>query len=225
MQEKFIVAIDGPAGAGKSTVAKILAEKLAYIYIDTGAMYRAIAWKCLQVSEQLTKEIIEKLARNTCVKFVPTQHGTGVYVDDIDVTEAIRTPEVSANVSAIAQNEMVRKVLTAMQQEMGKSGGVVMDGRDIGTCVFPDAKYKFYLTATVQERAKRRYKELVAKGYDCQLEELQADIAARDYADMTREISPLTKAIDAIEVDSSTLTIQETADLLYGLCLGGKDVV
>ena len=143
MQEKFIVAIDGPAGAGKSTVAKILAEKLSYIYIDTGAMYRAIAWKCLQVSEKPTQETIEELVQNTCVKFVPNKNGTSVYVDDIDVTEAIRTPEVSANVSAIAQNEMVRKVLTAMQQEMGKSGGVVMDGRDIGTCVFPEAKYKF----------------------------------------------------------------------------------
>ena len=225
MQEKFIVAIDGPAGAGKSTVAKILAEKLSYIYIDTGAMYRAIAWKCLQVSEKPTQETIEELVQNTSVKFVPNKNGTSVYVDDIDVTEAIRTPEVSANVSAIAQNEMVRKVLTAMQQEMGKSGGVVMDGRDIGTCVFPEAKYKIYLTATVQERAERRYKELIAKGYNCELAKLQEEIAARDHSDMTRAISPLTKALDAIEIDSSTLTIQETVDLLYGICVGGNDVV
>ena len=222
MQEKFIVAIDGPAGAGKSTVAKILADKLAYIYIDTGAMYRAIAWKCLQVSGTLTKDIIEELARKTSIKFVPTEQGASVYVDEVDVTEAIRTPEVSANVSAISQNEIVRKVLTVKQQEMAKAGGVVMDGRDIGTCVFPNAKYKIYLTATVQKRALRRYKELIAKGYSCDLEKLQAEIASRDYADMNRQIAPLTKAVDAIEVDSSSLTIQETVDLLYGICVGGR---
>lgn len=221
MQEKCVVAIDGPAGAGKSTVAKILARKMGYIYIDTGAMYRAITWKCLQFAGELTKDKVEEVAQHTKIRFVVTDKGVNsVWADDDNVTEAIRTPEVTARVSEISSNAVVRDVLSQQQREMGMNGGVVMDGRDIGTCIFPNAKYKIFLTASVQERAQRRCKELVEKGYKCNIQELEAEISARDYADSNREIAPLTKAKDAILVDSSALNIDETVDLLYSICTG-----
>lgn len=226
MQDKFVVAIDGPAGAGKSTVARILAQKLAYIYIDTGAMYRAITWKCLEFAGKLTKDEIETIARDTKVRFVVTDEGlNSVWADDIDVTAAIRTPQVTSHVSEISSNAVVRSVLSRQQQEMGEDGGVVMDGRDIGTCIFPNAKYKIFLTASVQERALRRCKELQEKGYTCDIKQLEAEISARDYADSHRDIAPLTQAKDAILVDSSALNIEETADLLYAICTGTKHVV
>ena len=226
MQEKFVVAIDGPAGAGKSTVAKILAKKLAYIYIDTGAMYRAITWKCLQFGGKLTKDKVEEIARSTKVSFVVTDKGVNsVWADDIDVTEAIRTPEVTARVSEISSNAVVRCVLSKQQQEMGDQGGVVMDGRDIGTCIFPNARYKIFLTASVEERARRRCKELEEKGYICDIKKLEAEIAARDYADSHREIAPLTQAVDAVLVDSSALNIEQTVELLYTICRGDENAV
>lgn len=221
MQEKFVVAIDGPAGAGKSTVAKILAKKLAYVYIDTGAMYRAITWKCLRLDGELTNDKVEEIARNTKVSFVVTDKGVNsVWVDDVDVTEAIRTPEVTARVSEISSNAIVRNVLSIQQQEMGAKGGVVMDGRDIGTCIFPNARYKIFLTASVQERARRRCKELQEKGYTCDVQKLESEIAARDYADSHRDIAPLTQATDAVYVDSSTFDIEQTVDVLYAICMG-----
>ena len=226
MQGKFVVAIDGPAGAGKSTVAKILAKKLAYIYIDTGAMYRAITWKCLQFGGKLTKDKVEEIARSTKVSFVVTDKGVNsVWADDVDVTEAIRTPEVTARVSEFSSNAVVRSVLSKQQQEMGAQGGVVMDGRDIGTCIFPNARYKIFLTASVEERARRRCKELEEKGYTCDVKELEAEIAARDYADSHREIAPLTQAKDAILLDSSALDIEQTVDALYAICRGEQHVV
>lgn len=224
MSENFIVAIDGPAGAGKSTVAKILAQQLSYVYIDTGAMYRSVALKCLK-ENKTTDEDIQAVVKNINIAFEPTESGNKVLLDDIDVTNEIRSTQVTTLSSQVAKNEVVRDVLSKMQQQMGESGGVVMDGRDIGTCVFPNAKYKFFLTASVEERAKRRFIEMQEKGFDVCLEQLLCEIEQRDYEDSTRKIAPLKQAEDAILIDSSNLTIMETAELLFAICSGKQHAV
>lgn len=221
MQEQFVVAIDGPAGAGKSTVAKILAKKLGYIYIDTGAMYRSVAWKVVSTGRELTQSAAEQAAREIEIVFRLSAKGENtVWVDGCEVSEAIRTPQVTAVSSRVASYPGVRAVLSDKQRAMGADGGVVMDGRDIGTCIFPNAKYKFFLTAGVEVRALRRCKELAAKGYECDQAAIAKEIAERDYADSHREIAPLRQAADAILVDSSLLDIEATAAVLYNICLG-----
>ena len=220
--KKLVVAIDGPAGAGKSTIAKLAAEKLGYAYIDTGAMYRSVAWKFLQTGEAFDEAFISKLSQEMVIEFKPEASVNRVFVDGNEVTAAIRSVEVTANVSRVAAIGAVREAMVDQQRRMGEAGGVLMDGRDIGTVVFPNAEVKIFLTATVEERAMRRYKELVAKGEQVVLEELQKDIAERDKQDMEREISPLRQAEDAIYLDTSDMTIDEVTAYILNL-VGEKE--
>lgn len=219
--KKLIIAIDGPAGAGKSTVAKLTAQKLNYNYIDTGAMYRAVAWQALKQQTDFTEQTIAALARALDLKLEYTNGTTKVAVDGQDITEAIRTPEVSRLVPKVAQVAELRKVMLELQRTMAKSGGVVMDGRDIGTHVLPDADLKIFLTASITERAKRRWLELTQKGYTISLTELETEIAARDKEDSERELAPLIAAPDAIHIDTTQLSIDETVTKI--LALSGRN--
>ena len=203
--QKPVIAIDGPAGAGKSTIAKLVAGKLGYIYIDTGAMYRSVAWKFLQTGKPFSPELVEKLAQEMVITFKPEANANRVFVDGTEVTEAIR----SSKVSAVGG---VRAEMVNQQRRMGEAGGVVMDGRDIGTVVFPHAQVKIFLTASVKERAMRRYKEMLAKGEKVDLAELEKQIAFRDKQDSEREIAPLKQADDAEFLDTSDMTIDEVAE-------------
>ncbi|MBQ7883006.1 MAG: (d)CMP kinase [Phascolarctobacterium sp.] len=220
--KKLVVAIDGPAGAGKSTIAKLAAEKLGYAYIDTGAMYRSVAWKFLQTGAAFEEEFISKLSQEMVIEFKPEAKVNRVFVDGTEVTSDIRSAEVTANVSRVAAIGAVREAMVDQQRRMGEAGGVLMDGRDIGTVVFPNAEVKIFLTATVEERAMRRYKELVAKGEQVDLEQLQKDIAERDKQDMEREISPLRQAEDAIYLDTSNMSIEEVTAFILNL-VGEKE--
>ena len=213
--KKIVVAIDGPAGAGKSTIAKLAAEKLGYAYIDTGAMYRSVAWKFLQTGKAFDEALISDLARTMIIEFKPEASVNRVFVDGTEVTDAIRSSQVTANVSRVAAIGEVRQAMVAQQRRMGESGGVLMDGRDIGTVVFPNAQLKIFLTASVEERALRRYKELVAKGQEVDLAQLKEDIASRDKQDSERAISPLRQAEDALLLDTSYMNIEQvTAKIL-----------
>ena len=206
---KRVIAIDGPAGAGKSTVAKIVAEKLGYTYIDTGAMYRGVAWKTLRDDKDAPDEAILRAVRDIDVRLACTESGTRVTVDGTDVTAEIRTPEVTHIVSRVAALGPVREKMVELQRAMAADGAVVMDGRDIGTNVLPNADVMIFLTASVEERARRRYDEMVAKGYAVDFDELKDEIAARDKQDSERAISPLRQAEDAVLLDSTALTIDE----------------
>ena len=213
--KKIVVAIDGPAGAGKSTIAKLVAEKLGYAYIYTGAMYRSVALKFLQTGKDFDEDFISELARTMVIEFKPEASVNRVFVDGQEVTDAIRSAEVTANVSRVAAIGAVREAMVAQQRRMGESGGVLMDGRDIGTVVFPNAQLKIFLTATVEERAMRRYKELIAKGQQVDLAQLKEDIASRDKQDSERAISPLRQAEDALLLDTSDMNIEQvTAKIL-----------
>lgn len=217
MMKKIVVAIDGPAGAGKSTIAKMVAEKIGYAYIDTGAMYRSVAWKFLQTGKAFDEDYIGMLANTMIIMFRPEAKVNRVFVDDVEVTDVIRSAEVTALVSKVAAIGAVREAMVDQQRRMGETGGVLMDGRDIGTVVFPNAQLKIFLTATVEERAMRRYKELVAKGEQVDLEQLKADIASRDKQDSERAISPLRQAEDAIYLDTSDMSIDEVAAYIENL--------
>ena len=215
---KSIIAIDGPAGAGKSTVAKRVAERLGYIYIDTGAMYRGVAWKTLRSGGEVTDESILRAVTDIDIRLSCTDGGTRVTVDGTDVTGEIRTPEVTGIVSRVAALAPVREKMVELQRMMAQSGKVVMDGRDIATNVLPNADVKVFLSASVEERARRRYQEMKAKGYDVDLSELQKEIAARDKQDSEREISPLRQADDAVLIDSTGLSIEEVTARILALC-------
>ena len=215
--KKIVVAIDGPAGAGKSTIAKLAAEKLGYAYIDTGAMYRSGAWKFLQTGKPFDEDFISGLSKTMLIDFKPEAKINRVFVDGTEVTDAIRTPEVTAIVSRVAAIGAVREAMVDQQRRMGEAGGVLMDGRDIGTVVFPNAQLKIFLTASVEERARRRYAEMVAKGQQVDLQQLQADIAERDKQDSERAISPLRQAEDALLLDTSDMGISEVTDRILQL--------
>ena len=215
--KKIVVAIDGPAGAGKSTIAKLAAEKLGYAYIDTDAMYRSVAWKFLQTGREFDEAYISELANTMIIEFKPEAKVNRVFVDGTEVTEAIRTPEVTAIVSRVAAIGAVREAMVEQQRRMGEIGGVLMDGRDIGTVVFPHAQLKIFLTASVEERARRRYKEMVEKGQQVELAQLQEDIAARDKQDSERAISPLRQAEDALLLDTSDMSIAQVTDKILQL--------
>ncbi|MGN8831399.1 (d)CMP kinase [Selenomonas montiformis] len=215
--KRLVVAIDGPAGAGKSTVAQLAAKKLGYTYIDTGAMYRAVAWKVLQ-QQEVTDERILEVIRDIDVDLHYAKGKTTVTVDGEDVSAAIRTPEVSAVVSRVAALGPVRTKMVDLQRKMAKRGAVLMDGRDIATNVLPHADVKIFLTASIEERARRRWKEMKEKGYDIALETLKKDIAARDKADSEREISPLVQADDAVLLDTTGLSIDEVVARILNLC-------
>ena len=206
----YNVAIDGPAGAGKSTIAKLVAKEKGYIYVDTGAMYRGLAIHFLDkgIQPQETEKVIEacKDAEVTIAYEDAVQH---VYLNGKDISSRLRNEEVGNMASVTSAIPEVRKKLLELQQNLAKTQNVIMDGRDIGTCVLPHADVKVYLTASVETRAKRRYQELQEKGEDCNLEEIAHDIEERDRRDMTREIAPLKQAEDAVLVDSSDMTIDE----------------
>ncbi|SDP30676.1 (d)CMP kinase [Selenomonas ruminantium] len=216
--KNLVVAIDGPAGAGKSTVAQLAARKLGYTYIDTGAMYRAVAWKTLQQKKEVTDELILEVVKDIDVNLQYKDGKTTVTVDGTDVTGEIRTPEVSAIVSQVAALGPVREKMVDLQRKMGERGSVLMDGRDIATNVLPNADVKIFLTASIEERARRRHKELTEKGYTIDMEQMKADIAARDKADSEREISPLVQAEDATLLDTTGLSIDEVVERILAMC-------
>ena len=218
MKQGSVIAIDGPAGAGKSTIAQIAAKQLGYTYIDTGAMYRAVAWKVLQTGETVTDDLIVRIVKDIDVVLSYTDGKTKVFVDGTDVSGEIRTPEVSGIVSQVARLAPVRVKMVDLQRQMATKGAVVMDGRDIATNVLPNADVKIFLTASIEERAARRGKELREKGYDVDMAKLQQDIAARDKADSEREISPLVQAEDAVLVDTTGMTIPEVVARIMELC-------
>ena len=215
----YNVAIDGPAGAGKSTIAKLVAKEKGYIYVDTGAMYRGLAIHFLDkgIQPQETEKVIEacKDAEVTIAYEDAVQH---VYLNGKDISSRLRNEEVGNVASVTSAIPEVRKKLLELQQNLAKTQNVIMDGRDIGTCVLPHADVKVYLTASVETRAKRRYQELQEKGEDCNLEEIAHDIEERDRRDMTREIAPLKQAEDAVLVDSSDMTIAEVVKTIVDLC-------
>ena len=207
---KKIIAVDGPAGAGKSTVSKICASRLGYTYIDTGAMYRAVALKVLQSGETLDENLISDIG----IKLDETGK---IFLDGADVTREIRTPEVSRGASDVAKFGFVRKKLTELQRDMAKRGKVIMDGRDIGTQVLPNADLKIFLTATVDERARRRFEELKTKNFAADFDQIKKDIALRDKQDSEREIAPLAQASDAILLDSTNLSIEQVVEKILEL--------
>lgn len=225
LRNKPIVAIDGPAGAGKSTISKMTAIRLGYTYIDTGAMYRTVTLKAMQDQVNLAdQEAVERVAERIDMAFVPGAVGE-VMLDGQNVSQAIRTPEVSRNVSAyVASYSGVRKVLVALQQAMGKEGGVVMEGRDITTVVFPDAEVKIYLDAGQEERARRRYEELKAKGQEQDFNELLDDLKKRDLEDMNRPGGALQCVDDAVKIDSTGLTVDEVVNKIVEVVKAGETV-
>ncbi|OUO41483.1 cytidylate kinase [Megamonas hypermegale] len=208
---KSVIAIDGPAGAGKSTISKMVAKQLKYIYIDTGAMYRAVAWRVLQEYKPpiSTEQIIASVQDIDIKLSYDGKQNLQVETNGTNVTTEIRTPQVTALVSQVAAVGQVREKMVELQRNMAKQGKILMDGRDIGTCVLPNADLKIYLTASADERANRRAKQMAQKGYNIDVEKIKTDIIARDEADMNREISPLKKADDAILLDTTDMTIDE----------------
>lgn len=228
MKKNYNIAIDGPAGAGKSTIAKKVAQTLKYIYIDTGAMYRAFALYVLNkgISPD-NEEALAEACKKVSLKIDYLEGRQQIFLNDENVTDLIRTEEVGKMSSSIARNSNVRIKMVELQKNMAASSNVIMDGRDIGTVVLPEADLKIYLTAGSRERAARRYKELTEKGIPCNMEEIEKDIIDRDYQDMNREVSPLKKAEDAILIDSSHMTIDEVTDNILELfskyCLNKGD--
>lgn len=213
------IAIDGPAGAGKSTVARKVALELGLIYVDTGAMYRAITWKALENQLNLAdEEKLTKLAREASLELKLNQGKVDIWLDGHRITEIIRSPKVTAHVSEVARNPGVRAALVEKQRIIAQNNGVVMDGRDIGTQVLPHADLKIYLTASIAERARRRYGEMVRNGYQVDMKQLQEEIRLRDEADSNRTHSPLRPASDAIILDSSDLSIEEVVEKILDLC-------
>lgn len=205
-EKKIRIAIDGPSGAGKSTIAKLVAEKLQIDYIDTGAMYRAIGYEILRQGVSLEEEeALKQLLEETDVDFSKGD----ILLNGVRINEQIRTPEISAMASKSSSLAPVREKLVAIQKEMGQRKSVVMDGRDIGTNVLPDAEYKFYMTASSQERAHRRWKELTEKGEDLTVEQVELDLVERDKNDSTRKLNPLRRADDAIELDTTGKSIEQ----------------
>ena len=213
------VAIDGPAGAGKSTVAKQIARDMGYMYIDTGAMYRTLAHKALSLDIDIRTDVdsVEKMLSDTVLDIKYIGGVQRMISDGTDVTDYIRTPEVSMGASAISAIPCVRKWLLSLQRQLAASNNCIMDGRDIGTVILPDANVKIFLTASAESRAKRRYDELIALGQTVSYEDVLSDIVARDLNDSTRECAPLKQADDAILVDSSELTLQQTIDTVKAI--------
>ncbi len=215
LDRKIIIAIDGFSSCGKSTFARSIAARLGYIFIDTGAMYRAVALYAMREGlidggELCDERLVEMLPQiEISFVFNPERGASDIYVNGERVEEQIRTIEVSNNVSAVSSIAQVREKLVALQQQMGSEGGIVMDGRDIGTVVFPEADIKLFMTADPHIRALRRYDELKAKGDSVSLEEIEANVVARDRADQSRAVSPLRRADDAIELDNSHMSVEE----------------
>jgi len=215
--KKITIAIDGPAASGKSTTAKLVAHKLGYLHIDTGAMYRALTLKALDEKIDLSeKKDIVHLAQTSTIQLEVKDGTTKVFLDGTEVTKRIRTQQVNRSVSTVSSYKGVREVMVQAQQQMAASGGVVLEGRDIGTVVLPKAELKIFMIASVEERARRRKNDLALVGIETDHGDLVKEIDARDQKDSTREASPLRKAPDAIELDTSNLTIEEQVDFILG---------
>ncbi len=213
--KRLTIAIDGPAGAGKSTVARRVAEEMGLLYVDTGAMYRAITWKALQSGIDLSDEQgVAGIARETEIELNPPE----VRVDGIRVTETIRSPEVTQHVSKVAKMAEVRRVLVEKQRRLARDGGVVMDGRDIGTHVLPDADVKVFLTASLEERVRRRHLEMIRRGFSSDPDRLYQEIKQRDEMDENRSHSPLRPAADAVIMDTTGRSIDEVVSMILDLC-------
>lgn len=220
MTKKISIAIDGPAAAGKSTVAKIVAEKFSYIYIDTGAMYRAITYKAQLKDIDLEDEVaLNGILQDTTIDLLPGENGQVVLLDGVNVSEEIRSSKVTNSVSIVAKHKKIREEMVKRQQEFAVHGGVVMDGRDIGTYVLPNAEVKVFLLASVEERAQRRHLENTQKGYPSDLDKLKEEIAIRDKIDSERDVAPLRKAEDAIEIDTTSLSISDVVDKIVNLAM------
>lgn len=213
------IAIDGPAGAGKSTIAKLIAKELNYVYIDTGAMYRAITLKAIKQNINLQDEEAFKAILDTKFQFIDGH----LHMDDIDVSDQIRTHKVSNNVSLVSSYLSVRKQCVKIQREIAQSNNIVMDGRDIGYKVLPNADFKFFLTASIEERAQRRYKDNKKRGIKSDFEILKQKIAERDHLDSTREHSPLKPANDAIILDTSHLSIEQVVETITNTIKRGRE--
>lgn len=215
MSKKLIVAIDGPAGSGKSTSAKLVAQRLGYVYIDSGAMYRAVTYLALKKKILGNEKAIGDLASSADIHLDYVNGETRVNANGNDITEELRSIEVNQNVSEVSRIEEVRKALVRQQQTMGhRDRGLVMEGRDITTIVFPDADVKIFLTASIEQRAKRRAEEYKKKGISVSIDEIKENIIERDKIDSTRKMSPLIKAPDAIEIDTSKVSIEEQVNLI-----------
>lgn len=213
----MIIAIDGPAGAGKSTVAKILAQRMGFLYIDTGAMYRALTLKAIEKNIDIKNQrLVVKLAQDSNIDLISDKSSGAlkVFLDGRDVSQEIRQPRITKIVSDIAKIKEVRQVLLKLERELGRRKDSVLDGRDIGTVVFPGADKKFYIDARPEERSLRRYKELKGLGQDVALEDVKNDLQNRDTIDSTRDFAPLKKAQDAIYIDTTDMTIKEVVDRL-----------
>lgn len=211
------IAIDGPAGAGKSTIARKAAQELGFVYIDSGAMYRALTWKALQdgINPDNSKAL-SQLAHSLFIHF-ENNSTQNIFCDDINVTEEIRMPQVTAAVSRVAAHPAVRKIMVKKQQDLARANNIVMDGRDIGECVLPDADYKFFLTASIEKRAQRRIKEMEDKGYHLDYAALKDEIAVRDKMDMEREVGALKVLEDSIVIDTSDLAVDQVLDKIISI--------
>ena len=219
--KKIIVAIDGPASSGKSTTAKQLAKKLNCIYVDSGAMYRAVALFLMQNKIDFhDKKMLRKALSEINIEIIPSKlkYENTIILNGEDVTKKIREPGITSYSSTIATNGLIRKRMVELQRKMAETQSIVMDGRDIGTVVFPNADFKFFLTASIEERAKRRWLENQNKGLSSKtVDEIKEELAFRDKTDSTREISPLKKAVDAIEIDTTNLNIRQQVEEIYGI--------
>lgn len=217
--KKLTIAIDGPAGAGKSTVAQIVARSLNYTYIDTGAMYRAVTWLIMTKNIKLENiEILTDEINKADINLSQINERTVVYINGTDVSDQIRTPEISRKVAEVAKIPEVREVLINKQRQMARLGGIVMDGRDISSCVLPDADVKIFLTASIEERARRRWRELTAKGIAVSLDDIASDIASRDKQDCERAIAPLLRVPEALLIDTTGLTIEGAVQRILEIC-------
>jgi len=220
MKKKYIIAIDGPSGAGKSTVSQKLADRLGYLYLDTGAMYRAVGLKCLRQNLDMDNpEELKTIVPDLKIELKKERDKLKVLLDGEDVSEEIRRPEMGMAASRVSRHRVIREKLWELQRKLGEKGGVVAEGRDMGTVVFPHAEFKFFVTASAEERARRRFKELTAKGFDVNYDKILAEVKERDEQDSKRELAPLKSAEDAIIVDTTEMTLEQVVDKLLKIIL------
>ncbi|MFW6287896.1 MAG: (d)CMP kinase [bacterium] len=223
----IVIAIDGPAGAGKSTVSKLLAKRLSFSYLDTGAMYRAVTYLVIKNGIDINNhQEIDELVSNTDILFVPPADDgiSHIIVNNEDVTDKIRTSNIDKNVSRVARIKSVRDAMVKIQRKIAQNGNIIMDGRDIGSKVLPDADIKFFITASLEERSRRRYLDLEKRERDIDIEEVKRKIADRDKLDTEREISPLVRTSDSILIDTTNISIEDTVNMMIDIVKGECNV-